>query len=42
LEAERAYLRHPDQIADVAKTKLGLVPVAPELVQSIRLVEESP
>jgi cell division protein FtsL len=42
LEAERAYLRHPDRIAQAAKHKLGLVPIAPERVQSIRLVEESP
>lgn len=39
LFAERAYLRHPDQVADIARNKLGMVPVAPELVQQIRLVE---
>lgn len=40
LTAERAYLRHPDQIRDVATERLGMVPVAPELVQQIRIVEE--
>ncbi|HET6585159.1 MAG TPA: cell division protein FtsL [Nannocystaceae bacterium] len=40
LLAERAYLRHPDQIAEVARGKLGMVPVAPDLVQQIRVVEE--
>lgn len=40
LAAERAYLRHPDQIEEVARDKLGLVPVSPELVQQIRVVEE--
>ncbi len=42
LLAERAYLRHPDQIADIARNRLGMVPVAPELVQEIRLVGEPP
>lgn len=40
LAAERAYLRHPEQIEDVARNKLGLVPITPELVQPIRLVSE--
>lgn len=40
LSAERAYLRHPDQISEVARGKLGMVPIAPELVQQIRVVEE--
>lgn len=40
LTAERAYLRHPDQIEDVARERLGMVPIAPELVQQIRIVEE--
>lgn len=42
LLAERAYLRHPDQIAEVARGQLGMVPIAPDLVQQIRVVEESP
>lgn len=41
LAAERAYLRHPDRIAEFARDKLGMVPVAPELVQHIRLIGES-
>ena len=36
LSAERAYLRHPDQISEVA-LRLGMVPIAPDLVQTIRL-----
>lgn len=40
LLAERAYLRHPDQIAEVARNELGMVPIAPDLVQQIRVVEE--
>ncbi|MBX7080078.1 MAG: septum formation initiator family protein [Nannocystaceae bacterium] len=39
LLAERAYLRHPDQVAEIARGKLGMVPVEPSLVQQIRLVE---
>ena len=39
LLAERAYLRHPDQIAEVARGQLGMVPIAPDLVQQIRVVE---
>lgn len=40
LSAERAYLRHPDRIGEVARDRLGMVPVAPELVQEIRVLEE--
>ena len=39
LEAERAYLRHPDQIQEVATERLHMVPVAAERVQKIRLIE---
>ena len=39
LSAERAYLRHPDTIEDVARDRLGMVPIAPELVQKIRVQE---
>jgi cell division protein FtsL len=39
LSAERAYLRHPDQIQQVARDRLGMVPIAPELIQQIRLEE---
>jgi cell division protein FtsL len=41
LSAERAYLRHPETIGEVAADRLGMVPVAPELVQQIRLVEQN-
>ena len=41
LLAERAYLRHPDQITEVARGQLGMVPIAPDLVQQIRVVEEA-
>jgi len=37
LAAERAYLRHPDHIDEVARNRLQMVPIAPELVQEIRL-----
>lgn len=39
LSAERAYLRHPDTVEDVARDRLGMVPIAPELVQKIRVQE---
>lgn len=42
LLAERAYLRHPDQIADTARSTFGMVPIVPDLVQPIRLVEPAP
>lgn len=42
LSAERAYLRHPDQIEQAARDRLGLVPIAPELIQEVRLVTERP
>ncbi|MEX1366253.1 MAG: septum formation initiator family protein [Nannocystaceae bacterium] len=41
LAAERAYLRHPDHIAEVARNRLQMVPIAPDLVQPIRLLEET-
>lgn len=37
LEAERAYLRHPDYIQSVAAGRLHMVPAAPEHIQTIRL-----
>ncbi len=39
LSAERAYLRNPQQVQAVARDELGMVPVAPELVQKIRVKE---
>jgi cell division protein FtsL len=42
LLAERAYLRHPDQIGDAARGRFGMVAVVPDLVQEIRLVEPKP
>lgn len=41
LSAERAYLRNPQQVQSVARDELGMVPVAPELVQKIR-VKDAP
>ncbi|MBL8942269.1 MAG: septum formation initiator family protein [Myxococcales bacterium] len=42
LLAERAYLRHPDQIGDAARSRFGMVAVVPDLVQPIRLVDAPP
>jgi cell division protein FtsL len=42
LLAERAYLRHPDRVSEVARTKLGMIPLVPDLVQPVRLVEDAP
>jgi cell division protein FtsL len=42
LSAERAYLRHPDTIEEMARDRLGMVPIAPELVQQIRVQEATP
>ncbi len=39
--AERAYLRHPDHIGEVARRRLQMIPIAPDLVQTIRLQPES-
>ena len=41
LAAERAYLRHPDHIEEVARDRLHMIPIAPDLVQEIRLVEDA-
>ncbi len=41
LSAERAYLRNPTQVQSVARDELGMVPVAPELVQKIRVKEDA-
>jgi cell division protein FtsL len=40
LEAERAYLRHPDYIQSVAEARLHMVPAAPERTQTIRLLPD--
>jgi len=42
LEAERAYLRHPEHVRSRAIEDLGMVPATPERIQTIRLVEETP
>lgn len=42
LGAERAYLRHPDQIGEVARDRLGMIPMSPDVVQTIRLKETAP
>ncbi|MEM7152557.1 MAG: cell division protein FtsL [Myxococcota bacterium] len=41
LAAERAYLRHPNHIGEVARNRLQMVPMSPDLVQPIRLLEET-
>lgn len=37
LAAERAYLRHPSHIDEVARHQLQMIPMSPDLVQTIRL-----
>lgn len=37
LEAERAYLRHPDYIQSVAASRLHMVPATPDRIQAIRV-----
>lgn len=39
LQAERAYLRHPDRIQEVAKQQLGFVAVDPRRIQTIEIAE---
>lgn len=39
LEAERAYLRHPDSIHAVAAARLHMIPAAPERTQTIHLAD---
>jgi cell division protein FtsL len=39
LAAERAYLRHPDHIDEVARNRLQMIPMSPDLVQKIKLQE---
>jgi cell division protein FtsL len=41
LEAERAYLRHPEHVRARATEELGMVPATPERIQTIQLIEES-
>jgi cell division protein FtsL len=41
LAAERAYLRHPDHIAEVARHRLQMIPMSPDLVQTIRLHQQA-
>lgn len=40
LEAERAYLRHPDHVRNVALNELHMQPAASERIQTIVLGEE--
>lgn len=42
LAAERAYLRHPQYIDEVARNRLQMIPMAPDLVQTIRLQRQEP
>lgn len=37
LAAERAYLRHPKRVEAFARQTLGMVPIAPELVQRVEI-----
>jgi cell division protein FtsL len=38
LEAERAYLRNPERVLEVARDQLHMVPIRPERVQRIKLL----
>lgn len=42
LEAERAYLRHPDYIHSVAAGRLQMVPATPDRIQAIRVKDPGP
>ncbi|MCX4247593.1 cell division protein FtsL [Paraliomyxa miuraensis] len=42
LAAERAYLRHPTHIGEVARNHLQMIPMSPDLVQTIRLQAPEP
>ncbi len=42
LAAERAYLRHPEYIDEVARNRLQMIPMSPDLVQTIRLEPQEP
>ena len=42
LAAERAYLRHPTYIDEVARNRLQMIPMSPDLVQTIRLAPQEP
>jgi cell division protein FtsL len=39
LEAERAYLRHPEHVRERATEDLGMIPATPERIQTIQLIE---
>lgn len=39
LEAERAYLRNPERVLEVARDQLKMVPIRPERVQRIELLK---
>lgn len=41
LEAERAYLRHPEHVRARATEDLGMIPATPERIQTIKLIEEA-
>jgi cell division protein FtsL len=40
LEAERAYLRHPEHVREVAEQRLDMVPVDPAWIRTIRTTAE--
>lgn len=40
LEAERAYLRHPDYIESLAAGRMQMVPATPDRLQAIRLRDD--
>jgi hypothetical protein len=41
LEAERAYLRHPDYIQSIAAGRLQMVPATPDRIQRIHLAAQA-
>ncbi len=42
LQAERAYLRHPDHVQQIAVDDLNMVPATPERIQRIKLEPRAP
>ncbi len=42
LEAERAYLRHPDHVQQIATQHLAMEPAQPERIQRIEMIAAKP